>query len=268
MKQSSTVRGMHRAAAYILTGDGKVRSPQLVQQIKDLGMEPNIIQGVNAKVSDIKPVFSQILNRFLLPGEVGAIKTHHKGHQIASRAGAVGFFFEDDALISLNLNPGVVNELLDIIYKFNKPTIISLFGPEWNVLSVKKSITMQSGLALHKSWFPPAGAVAYIANLSALEIAVKSPLKCNLPADWPEWSGKCDFYVSNPSCVQHTGISSIEGTRENRRLQMIDVLKLFLSPSRIPNFVRFRIRKIIFWRLAGMRSLSAGRTSARSRFFL
>jgi GR25 family glycosyltransferase involved in LPS biosynthesis len=259
---------MHRATADILTGDGKVRSPQLVQQIRDLGMDPIVIQGVNAKNVDIKPVFSQILTRYLLPGEIAALKTHHAAHRLAFKSGATGIFFEDDAIVSQEFNPQVLNGLLDVMGKFKKPTILSLFGPDWNVLSRNKTITLQYGLVLHKAWFPPAGAVAYIANLSAMEVASKSPLKFNLPADWPEWSGKCDFYVSSPSCVQHSDGSSIEGVRENRRLKAVEILKMLLSPSSILTFVRFRMKKIIIWRLAGIKSSSATRTSSRSRIFL
>lgn len=252
--------------AYILTGNGNIRSHLLQEQLICLGFSPIIVKGIDAGQQKIEPRFSSILDRYLLPGEIGALETHRKAHEIALKSLTTSIFFEDDASLNSDYSNSEFEELFNLIGNMKRPTIISLYGPVWNVLSNKKKIRLKNSYYLYKSHYPPAGAVAYIANKEALSLSLRANLDYDLPADWPKWSRLCDFFVLTPPAVYPLENSLIIGNRDNQELKFSAVLKAAMN-SNFHEYYYHRIRKSIYWHISTSKAQKSANPSSSTRFF-
>jgi hypothetical protein len=249
--------GANKPCVYILTANGAIRSQYLISNLKELGFLYEIIIGYKddsnfkADLTKLKSRQSFKANRKLMSdGEIAAMLTHKYAQKKAIGIRNV-VFLEDDAILGENFTQQNILHLFDLINRFSNPTVISLYADKWSVFS-KLKYDMFSPFSMLKAIFPPAGAVGYLMSDTALIKATSSPLDFELPADWPSWSKRVDFYYAFDKFLyvdQNPNLSLIK----NRSKSKFDKKEFFFSFFRIIGFrplYGFQMLQPFIWKFA------------------
>jgi hypothetical protein len=217
--------------ALIIAVDRKLRNKKLLSDLKELNFfeKIDILKAVvpeNLEVDFIakqKLESGKMLFRSISDAEVATKESHRFAYEYSLSTGTEStFIFEDDAIIK---NKKELLQSLRNLEKFSKPTIVSFYSPYWSIwFKHKKRI---------KSLFPPAGAVAYIINRSAMEKS-QSPSSYGL-ADWPNWASEVCFLLNPIDCIDHLNLgSNLELSRSVIKNQKISTLEKFFKFLKAP----------------------------------
>ena len=187
--------------------NGKVRNPQLINQLNSLKFFTKIIIIDAETPSSLefsylnfeKSISSRIIGRNISDTEIAIKESHAKCYKEAKKLRSKKIFIiEDDAEIvdALKFQTALLNSPTN-----SKAEIFSFYSPDWSVWKISGDYW--------RALFPPAGAVAYLINEAAIDLALSNP-SFGL-ADWPIWARKIDFYLNTDSGVSHKSSESYPG---------------------------------------------------------
>lgn len=211
---------------------GEIRNPLLLSKLRQTEIFSRIHVIESETPGTLLPTFvsdqvqksSYLLSRHISPTEIAIKASHEKAYKYA---------FENHLREVLILEDDVEIDDLERFKRAclsfslpNAPTIVTLYSPNW-------SIWIRNGRAL-RSIIPPASAVAYRINWSAVRVALEQPSYG--VADWPSWSTKISFYLVEKTGITHPpGDSYVEVGRENsigkRSKKFAVMYKVLRKPS-------------------------------------
>jgi hypothetical protein len=162
----------------------------------------------------------------LSPEQVACMLSHEAAicWDGAKATGDWRVILEDDAIVGTDF---VAFTKALSTCSLHRPSVISLFSMGRVVRTRRGNIPNQvQELGLTRLLCAPASAVGYAINNAAIEIVRDARHgKIFTRSDWPSWSGRVDFYLSDPFIVGHqTGASTMRN--------------LPRSPSGLRRFVR------------------------------
>jgi hypothetical protein len=209
---------MSTVCAFIISGNGELRNPELLKQVQALGITVQII--TNAQ-SDIEIDFTKTR---LSSSEYKCKYNHQRALNEGLKIADWVLVLEDDA----EIDPNGTREFVDrvIKYSFTRPTIISLYPNPYSLVSMSPS-----HMNLWKCVIPPPVAVAYLAN-KPIEKLLGDQCDTVYPPDWPIWGRKVDFYTGYRLGRESGAISTLEETRKPKRDLRDKPLTEFLSIGR------------------------------------
>ena len=199
--------------AYILGVEGRYRGHPLESQLKEFGIEYEVIWGLDAgrlSESEILSLCNQriaqaALGRKLTLGEICCAYGHLKVQcEIATMGEQWSLVLEDDALLLEN-----PLDLLNELPKRNAPAIVQLFKapnarPFWECAS--------DDHIFKKLAAPTSGTVGYFINLAAADEIMRASagVPITFVADWPfTWRWRILFYMSSHDVVHEGPTDSI-----------------------------------------------------------
>jgi len=234
----------------VIALDSAPRNPKLLEQIRTFIPDPEIrlIRGLTPSQIPISEMYrykdaaESLLGRNVSPEEIACSLSHNYAQKIAAQTKSKStFIFEDDADIKANRN---IEDFLTKQSLGSKPTISTFYGKKW-------SIWLFAGAGV-RALIPPAGAVAYWINSSALDVIDKrDPIGL---ADWPTWSSRIAFLLSDsievrciegPSTVRLVSQASCNHVKKNR--WFLNSRKSKLSPLSC-DVLRYRYLYPLLWK--------------------
>lgn len=239
---------MYKLRALVLTADGIVRNSNLAASLEERGFKVTIVNGIkfNPRIMLKAPItFPSLMKRELNQAELCTIITHRRALQIANNSGEPTIFLEDDCSIGTDFT---LKKCLALYKKMKTetPTVCSLYFKSWNILLNNHKIEN----ALRPLLIPPAGAVAYMANVEAIRKMLDSNIDASLPADWPIAALKFDFVLPKGDFIHlNNELGSLIGDRSiNKSSGKFEIL--FPKSSRHALYLfKFRIAFPILWKL-------------------
>jgi len=196
--------------AYILGLEKGFRGNNLVDYFVRVGMQPEIVFGVDARISKEYLIekmanskkIKRIMGRELSTAEAAVVLGHRMVYErFLQTSDEWALVLEDDSLPNLNF------ELKDIAFSgFSSPMIVHLGGIEnlFKFYGTTKclSINIINLSSTKKNFFAHRilgnifGTYAYLINRRAAEIAIRSFDSVDSTADWPyAWRSKVNFYL-------------------------------------------------------------------------
>jgi GR25 family glycosyltransferase involved in LPS biosynthesis len=218
--------------AYVLGVPSRFRGAELVRKLQDAKYVIEIIavDGDVWSVSELKEIYDDAAHRFFRHGRSRtardvACTTGHREiwRRLASGEAEWGIVFEDDAEITGDLT-GVIDEVKR--QPGWKPAVIILFDRDNNfnrhlLRSRNKRRPLFTRLVM-----PPGGAVAYLMNKEAAQIAYLSTSvkRIDFRTDWPHrWPWSIRFWGVSPAVItERANVSTLEeGRLQRRRLETL-----------------------------------------------
>jgi GR25 family glycosyltransferase involved in LPS biosynthesis len=233
-------------SAHLIAVGGSPRNNALLPELSTLGFFTTVelVDAVVPTELDQETLAREkfcaetLLGRDVTPIEICITKSHEKCYKNALRKGSkLALVLEDDALIR---DIKAFKLLIENIQMTQKPTIWTFYSPNW---SIWKNSNQQL-----KSVIPPAYAVCYLINESAMQIATtRRPIGL---ADWPVWSNKVDFFLILNSSVKNLESNSFAETGRVKAKIKKHALKSMLTPKYITKVsILNRLRYILFYPL-------------------
>ena len=223
---------------YLLGVRTSFRGEALVEDLKKLGIQPEIVWGPETQIDSelISNHTNQeycnfTINRNIKKQEVACCLGHLRMYRIFSESETEwGFFLEDDAI--LVLDPSTLIRELPIT---NQPLHIFVHdGPGTDLKLWRRSSAELSQLKLVRKLDHQYGAYGYLLNRAAIReiLAAKIDTYINTP-DWPYlWPKKIHFYHSKTNYISHPSDTSMSiiGERLNDASRFVSLIP---NPKRV-----------------------------------
>jgi hypothetical protein len=199
--------------AFVISLDEETRSPGLEQSLQQQGIATqriSAISGANLDASSQARLVDQWgawwhLGSKLSASQIGCALSHQMAYVRGLQSGADwALVFEDDAVVDESLQAW-----LEPLRKLDSrcPAVVSFISVgRYSVDCADIAIpSADGGGEIYPLKWPPASAVAYAINQSAMIRAVRHRGKMAARADWPVWAADVDFYLTVPFAVGHLG---------------------------------------------------------------